>query len=299
VLGYTNQFLTHSLTDEWEFGKFWPAIFVVWESECVSNVRRTHTAEHWHQIALSIQKRMEELRAEDSLTDEREAGRYWDGFDSEGVSEYGFQLAKAVTSTSEKIRIRAEYDGIRALLELWSAQREQGRESEPSMDVALMLFHAIMVAVGGDDLLERARRQELTGLQDLDAARHDYEVYLHGRRELLVSEGYLSAREHPAIDARLTALELIKKREGQRAEEAVAAERRQRSSKGGAAVAKIYNEKRDRLIEQFKVSSGKYKSLAAAATALAPGVGVTVRTAEQYLRRFVSENPQFRPTRSS
>ena len=103
--------------------------------------------------------------------------------------------------------------GIRALLSLWEARNEQARSEEPSIDAALLLFHAILVAQDGDGILEYERRRELQGLQDLDTARHDFDVYIHGRRSELVKAGYLSHRENPIVDARLGVLEALKQSE--------------------------------------------------------------------------------------
>ena len=230
MLGYTNQFLTHDLKNEWSFQPFWRGISLVWDSECVSQVRRSRSAEEWHRYALDIQQSMEALRADDAQNDEDEASRYWDGRNSEGVLEYGFTLAKNETGT-DRTAIRAEYDGVRALLSLWEAQREQGHADDPCIEAALLLFHAIATARDGDSALEHEQFRELKGLRDLDSARHDFEVYIHGRREEFVKARYLPPRENPVIDARLTVLEALKQSEMKKAQQAVADERRERSAK--------------------------------------------------------------------
>lgn len=296
MLGYTNQFLTNDLDDEWKFRPFWPAIFLVWESDCVSRIRRTRSAQEWHDYALGIQKGMEALRAADALNDEAEASRFWDGHNAEGVCEYVSRLVGDATGI-EKANIRAEYEGVRALLRLWQARREQGMADEPSVDAALILFDAIMKARDGDSVLEYENVRELQGLRDLDQARHDFEVYIHGRRNELVKARYLPERESPAVDARLSVLEALKKSEIEKAHQAAADERRLRSSKGGAAVAKHYAERRERLIERFKETFTQYQSIAGAGAALARSHGFSDRVAEQHLRDFVSEFPEFRPTR--
>jgi hypothetical protein len=295
-LGYTNQFLTNDLNERWKYSPFWSAVFLVWDSECVTRVRKNRSAAEWHEYALAIQKGMEELRAHDAQSDEEEASRYWDGRNSEGVSEYVFKLVGDATGTA-RAEIRAEYDGVRALLTLWLARAEQGNAEEPSMDAALLLFQAIVMARDGDGVLEMDRERELRGLRDLDEARRDFDVYIHERRELLVQYKYLQPSEHPVVDARLTALEALAKADRDRADQAVADDRRQRSSKGGAAVARDYAEKRERMIEVFKTKAGRYRSFAEAGADLGPAHGFTERTAQDHLREFVADNPQYRPKR--
>lgn len=296
MLGYTNQFLTNDLKEQWTFRPFWSAVYLVWESECVSRVRCTRSAQEWHEYALGIQKGMEALRAHDAQNDEAETSRYWDGHNSEGVSEYVFRLVGDATGV-EKATIRAEYDGVRALLRLWQARREQGAADEPSLEAALILFDAIVKARDGDAVLEYENYRELQGLRDLDQARHDFEVYIHGRRMELVKARYLPEREAPVIDARLAVLEALKKSEIEKAQNAVAEERRLRSSKGGAAVAKHYAERREKLIERFRETFTEYRSIAGAGAALGRSHGFSDRVAEQHLRDFVAEHPEFRPTR--
>ena len=62
-------------------------------------------------------------------------------------------------------------------------------------------------------------------------------------------------------------------------------------------MAKVYAEKRDELIERFKATFATHRSIAGAAAALARGIGFSNRTAEQHLRDFVADNPEFRPKR--
>jgi hypothetical protein len=300
VLGYTNQFLTNSLTEEWAYRPFWTPIFLVWESECVSDLRRKgRTAAEWHEHALEIQRGMEALRAHDIELDEREGRRYWDHRESEGATEYWTELAKGLTDKKERTQVRAEYSAVRALVALFTARQEQGNAEEPSMDAAMLLFHAIMCAQDGDTFLEWDRRREMQALRALDHYRHEHDMFIQAKRDEMVSCGYLAPRENPVLEARLKELEAQKLAEIEKAQQAVAEERRARSSKGGTAVAKHYAEKRDQLLEAFKVTFDRFPSIAAAAEELGKKHNFAERTAEEHLRRFVAANPEFRPKRST
>lgn len=298
MLGYTNQFLTHDLESEWAFTPFWSPIFMVWHSECVTRVRRTRSAAEWHAYALEIQQTMEALRASDAAEDggEAEAARYWDGRNSEGVSDYVARLVGGATGV-ERAWIRAEYDGVRALLALWEAQREQGNADEPSIEAALFLFQAVLTAQDGDGILESQRRRELEALRNLDQARFDFDVYLERQRSEFEKLDFIPRRENPTVVARLKELESAQQEAIEKAQKAILEERRQRSSKGGAAQAKFYADARERLIEQYKATFVEFPSIAAAASALGRTHGFSERTAEEHLRRYVAENPEFRPRR--
>jgi len=264
VLGYTNQFLINDLSERWSFAPFYTAIYLVWDSDCVTGVRRTGSAVEWHQYSLAIQQDMEVLRTKDAEDDENEASRYWDGRSSEGADGYVSKLVGDATG-ADSVRIRADYDGVRALLAFWLARSEQGSSNEPSVDAALMLFEAIRHAQDGDNLYDFARRRELQGLRALDEARHGFELSLQRRREELAQAGYIPPREGVELASSAADFETLERSAIERAQQAAAEEQRQRSSRGGIATARHYGEVRERLIERFKATVAAHRSIAAAA----------------------------------
>lgn len=298
MLGYTDQFLTNDLSDEWEFQPFWGPIYMVLYSECVGLIRRDLSAAHLHEYATEIQRTMEGLRTEDALTTtERDAGYYWDGKSAEGVLEFGMLVLAKGKVGAERARIRAEYDGVRALLAYLEARRLQGTNENPVMEAALMLFHAIQTAQEGDLILEFERRHELEARRSLDNARTQQAFEIDRLREHHEKQGHLPKQDNPILQQRIADMEEEKRAAVEAARVAAAEEQRQRSSKGGVAQAKFYADKRESMIEEFKATFGSYRSLAGAGLALGKRFGFSPRTAEEHLRRFASENPAFRPKR--
>jgi hypothetical protein len=105
------------------------------------------------------------------------------------------------------------------------------------MDAAMLLFHAIMCAQDGDTFLEWDRRCEMQALRALDHYRHEHDIFIQTKRDEMVQGGYLAPRDNPVLEARLKELEIQKLAEIEKAQQAVADERRTRSSKGGTAAA--------------------------------------------------------------
>jgi len=296
VLGYTNQFLLESLEEEWDFRPLWVPIFMIWESECVLHVRRTRSPVEWHERATEIQNTMTRMRAEDAERyGEDEASRVWDSRRAEGLTDFPSWVLKGKPA-AERLAGRVEYAGIRSLLMLWEARKLQGSSPEPTIAAAMLLFDAVLEAHEGDGLLERERRDALGALRAIEQERQRCDERVREYKRGLVERGILEAQEDPVLQERIAELEagMNAAIEAARAEGAAAveADRRVRSAKGGAKQAEHYAQQREKLIALFKEQREKFKSIPAAADALAAQCGFTSRVAADHLRKLVRDQPE-------